>query len=100
MAGNKLKKSEFVEIIMKELGNDEASKKDVENSLEAVSNAIKKVIKKGDEVVIPGVMTIKPKKSKAKSGTAPNGEKWSKPAEKTAAVKIAKPFKDFLNNRK
>jgi len=72
------------------------SKATVSEVLDLVADFITKALKNGDSVNLQGVANFSVKATKAKSGTAPNGTQWTKPAGKSVKVTASKTLKDAL----
>lgn len=90
----KLKKAEIVEKIAAKMGG---TNKEAEAAMDAVVDTMKEVLSAGDTFAWPGFATFSVKDIPAKSGTAPNGETWSKPACKGVKFKAAPALKESVN---
>ncbi len=90
-----MNKKELVEILAKEL---DLPKTKCEEAVNVICDTIKKQIKKGKEVKLPGFGSFAPKKNAARNGINPlTKEKIKIKASKSVKFKASKTFKDFLN---
>jgi len=96
---NKLTKSDMVDSLVQTLtaSGKDLSKNTVSEVLDLVADFITKTLKNGDSVNLQGVANFSVKTTKAKSGTAPNGVTWTKPAGKSVKVTASKTLKDALD---
>lgn len=92
---SKLKKSEILEKLAEKLGG---SKKEAEAAMDAVASTISEILVAGDTFAWPGLMTLSPKDVGPKSGIAPDGTSWEKPASKAVKFKMGADLKRALND--
>lgn len=93
-----MNKTELVEAIAKKA---EISKKDAENALNAMTEAIGKALKKGDKVQLVGFGTFETVKRAARTGRNPQtGEEIKIAASKAPKFKAGKALKDLVNKKK
>jgi len=90
----KLKKSEITEKLAAKMGG---TAKEAEAAMDAVAEVISESLANGDTFTWPEFATLSVKDVPAKSGTAPNGEQWSKPASKGIKFKATPGLKKAIN---
>lgn len=91
---SKLKKSEILEKLAESMG---ASKKEAETAMDAVASVVTAMLAEGDTFAWPGFVTLSPKDVGPKSGIAPDGSSWEKPASKAVKFKMGADLKRALN---
>ncbi len=90
-----MNKKELVEVLAKEL---DLPKSKCEEMISVTCDTIKKQVKKGNEVKLPGFGSFAPKKNAARNGINPaTKEKIKIKASKSVKFKPSKVFKDLLN---
>jgi len=88
-----MNKSELIE----EVAKITCTKKEAEEAVSSVFEAIQKALKKGDEVTITGFGTFKVSKRKARKGRNPQtGEAIKIAAKKVPVFKAGKGLKDAV----
>ncbi len=88
-----MNKAQLIEVIQKQLGSD-ATKKQAEEALTAVVNAIKKGVDKDGKVQIMGFGTFATKTRAARTGRNPKtGATIKIPASKTVSFKASSSLK-------
>jgi len=91
-----MNKGELIEAVQKELGDD-ATKKQAEDALSAVLDAIAKGVKKDQTVQIIGFGTFEVRKRAARKGRNPKtGEPMKIKASKTVAFKPSTALKNSV----
>jgi len=90
-----MNKAELIERVSKDTN---LSKNEVEKSLNAITEWIKKSVKKGDEVKLVGFGTFSKSKRKARTGRNPQtGAEIKIPACSVPKFKPGKDFKELVN---
>jgi len=90
-----MNKAELVEHLTKE---SKLTKADCERVIDSTVDAIKKAVKKGDDVTLVGFGTFTRSKRKARTGRNPQtGAAIKIPAATVPKFRPGKAFKDFLN---
>lgn len=90
-----MNKAQLVETLASEL---EVTKADCERIIDGTLDAIKKAVKKGDDVTLVGFGTFTRSKRKARTGRNPQtGEAIKVPACTVPKFRPGKAFKEFLN---
>lgn len=97
----RITKSEIVESMLKDIqetwGDDASmSKTKVSALLDLLTSIITVQLAEGNSVTLQGLCTFTPKMDKAKSGTAPNGTKWERPAQKSVKIAASSTLKKQL----
>lgn len=92
-----MNRKELVEAILKNKEVKEISKKQVDTIIASALDAIKKSVKKGDDVSLIGFGTFTKVKRKARAGVNPaTGEKIKIKAKNVVKFKAGKAFKELL----
>ncbi len=87
-------KAELVAIMSKEA---KISKAAAEKALNSFTNAVKKALKKGEKLTLPGFMTVSVGRRKARKGRNPQtGEEIKIPAGKVVKFKAGNALKDAI----
>ena len=90
-----MNKAELIERVSKETN---LTKTQVENTLNCITDSIKKAIKKDEEVKLVGFGTFTKSKRKARTGRNPQtGAEIKIPATCVPKFKPGKEFKDLIN---
>ena len=88
------------ELIASVAQKSDLTKKDAEEAVKAVFEAVSESLKKGDKVQIIGFGTFEVRARKAREGRNPRNNKPIKiPASKTPAFKAGKQLKDMVNKK-
>jgi len=88
-----MNKAELVEIV----ANSTNTKKEAQEIVDSILDAIKRSLKKKEDVALAGFGTFKVKQTKARTGRNPKtGESISIPAKKKVAFRPAKDLKESL----
>lgn len=92
-----MNKAELVELIANKTGT---SKKQSEECIELLVNAITKSVAKGEKVTLVGFGTFERRDRKARKGRDPrSGTEINIPAKKVPAFSAGKQFKQAVNKR-
>ncbi len=90
-----MNKAQLVEHLASEV---QLTKADCERIVDTALDAIKKTVKKGDDVTLVGFGTFTRSKRKARKGRNPQtGEAIKVPARTVPKFRAGKGFRDFLN---
>lgn len=90
-----MKKTDLIDVIKENTG---VSKKDAENALNAVLDAIINAVAAGDKVQLSGFGTFEQRQRNARTGVDPRtGSSIDIPASKVPAFKAGKAFKEIVN---
>jgi DNA-binding protein HU-beta len=90
-----MKKSELVAAVAEKAG---LTKKDVDNTISAITDVIAEALADGDKVSLVGFGTFSVKERKARDGVNPfTGEKIRIAASKAPSFKAGKSLKDTVN---
>lgn len=94
----KLTKSDMVDSLVQSLtaSGKDISKATVSEILDLIAEFVTTSLKNGDSVNLQGVANFTVKEVKAKSGKAPNGVEWTRPAGKSVKASASKTLKDAL----
>ena len=89
-----MNKGELIDVVAK---NTELTKTDVENTINAIIENVKKSVKKGEDVTLIGFGTFTKAKRKARTGRNPQtGEEIKIPAMNVPKFRPGKEFKDMV----
>jgi len=92
-----MNKAELVELVANKVG---ASKRQTENCLDLLVNAITKSVARGEKVTLVGFGTFQRRDRRARKGRDPRtGAEISIPAKKVPAFTAGKQFKSAVNKR-
>ncbi len=92
-----MNKAELVELVANKVG---ASKRQTENCLDLLVNAITKSVARGEKVTLVGFGTFQRRDRRARKGRDPRtGAEINIPAKKVPAFSAGKQFKNAVNKR-
>lgn len=93
-----MNKAELIELVANKVGS---SKRQTEDCLDLLINAITKSVARGEKVTLVGFGTFQRRDRKARKGRNPrNGAEINIPARKVPAFTAGKQFRSAVNGRK
>ena len=93
-----MNKAELVDVVAKDAGT---TKKDAENVINAVIEAIVKRVASGERVTLVGFGTFEARQRKARTGRNPKtNQPLHIPARRVAGFRVGKEFSEAVNKKK